>query len=196
MKFRHILMLVAVVVATYLAFFADKTPETEVADAVPRGMQTANPARPNERADVSKINAPQQTPTTPPVSAKPVAKNGKTQIIYALQERATLISDGRKASSEESIFNSQSWNPPPPPAPKASELPRPSAPPLSFTYLGKMKQDGAWEVYLARGEKVFIVHADSVIEGVYQVTSILPPTLTLNYLPLKQMQQLSIGGNY
>ena len=76
---------------------------------------------------------------------------------------------------------------PPPPAPP------PTAPPLPFTYLGKAVGEGAWEVYLARGDKTYIVHPKEVVDGVYRVDAIAPPTITFTYLPLNQVQQLNIG---
>jgi hypothetical protein len=37
------------------------------------------------------------------------------------------------------------------------------------------------------------VHENDVIDGIYRVDAIAPPTLTLTYLPLNQVQQLNIG---
>jgi hypothetical protein len=65
---------------------------------------------------------------------------------------------------------------------------------LPYTFLGQKLEDGAWEVYLAHGDQTFIVHEKSMIEDIYQVESIKPPTLTLTYMPLKQTQTLTIGG--
>ena len=74
--------------------------------------------------------------------------------------------------------------PPPPP---------PMAPPLPFVYLGKVAADGAWEVFLSRADKTYIVRANTVIDGAYKVVTIAPPVMTLTYLPLNQVQQLNIG---
>jgi hypothetical protein len=38
-----------------------------------------------------------------------------------------------------------------------------------------------------------VVHKGEQIEGVYRVDAIAPPTLTLTYLPMNQVQQLNIG---
>jgi hypothetical protein len=64
---------------------------------------------------------------------------------------------------------------------------------LPFTYLGKAVGEGAWEVYLARGDKTYIVRTKTVVDGIYRVDAIAPPTLTFTYLPLNQVQQLNIG---
>jgi hypothetical protein len=68
------------------------------------------------------------------------------------------------------------------------------APPLPFNYFGKAVQDGAWEVYLARGDKTYVVRNSTVIDGAYRVDRIAPPLLTVTYLPLNQVQQINIGA--
>ena len=83
----------------------------------------------------------------------------------------------------------------PPPAPVAPPPPPPpTAPPLPFTLIGKANENGAWEVYLARAGKTYIVKPKTVIDGMYRVDAIAPPFLTLTYLPLNQVQQLNIGA--
>jgi len=67
------------------------------------------------------------------------------------------------------------------------------APPLPFAYIGKAAADGAWEVYLSRADKVYVVRLKTVIDGTYRVDAIAPPMMTLTYLPLNQVQQLNIG---
>jgi len=66
------------------------------------------------------------------------------------------------------------------------------APPLPFTYIGRQRSNGKWEVYLARGDDVLFVEANSVIDGVYELKSIDPNVLTFLYLPLQQTQTLAI----
>ena len=67
------------------------------------------------------------------------------------------------------------------------------APPLPFVYLGKAAAEGTWEVFLSRADKTYIVRANTVIDGAYRVVAIAPPVMTINYLPLNQVQQLNIG---
>jgi hypothetical protein len=172
---RHLAMLAAVVIAGWFAFFADKTPSGEVAEAVTR--------------------------PTPAVAAKGpepvrVARAERTVLIRDLQARETLIHDGQNPGRGDVLFNSRNWTPPPPPPPKVKPAPppKPVAPPLTFTYLGKKLEDGVWEVYLARGESTYIARANETLDGIYRVEKITPPTLSLTYLPLKQVQRLTIGG--
>ena len=130
--------------------------------------------------------------------------------ILALQDRADLLGQsealppppkGKKNTplvadtlKPEPLFDSQTWNPPPPPPPKPTPPPPAVAPPLPYLVLGKKQEDQSWEVYLARGEQTFIAREKGTIENQYRVDSIKPPTMTLTYLPLNQVQTLTIGG--
>jgi hypothetical protein len=67
------------------------------------------------------------------------------------------------------------------------------APPLPFIYIGKAVADGAWEVYLSRGDKTYSARVQTVIDGAYRVEKIAPPLMTVTYLPLNQQQQMNIG---
>lgn len=146
-------------------------------------------------------------------SAGNSAKNGGTIAILALQDRADLLGQSAPTPAPKSppksakgsppvpdqlkpepLFDSQTWNPPPPPPPKPAPPPPPVAPPLPYLVLGKKLEDQSWEVYLARGEQTFIAREKGTLENQYRVDSIKPPTMTLTYLPLNQVQTLTIGG--
>ncbi|HAK90606.1 hypothetical protein [Massilia timonae] len=175
MKPRHIAMGVALALAAGLVVFGDNAPETELAEPVERAAATA-PLR----------------------SAAPVVrKNGDDVDIARLIPRETLIgaSGDRFGEGENSLFARHDWTPPPPPPSNEPPPPPPppSAPPLPFTYLGKSLQDGVWQIYLARGERTYLVQDGETIDGTYRVDEIRPPVLTLTYLPLEQRQQLNIG---
>ncbi|VVD79998.1 hypothetical protein PAQ31011_01078 [Pandoraea aquatica] len=120
---------------------------------------------------------------------------GASSIVAPTPRETQADEDG--APAPQRLFVSQNWGPPPP-APSSAPVPTtplpPTAPPLPFTYLGKALAAGAWEVYLARGEKTFIVHENSVVDDVYRVASIKPPRLSLIYIPMNQQQELDIGG--
>lgn len=175
---RHIAMGVGLLGAAALLIFGDTSPGSGVAEAVER--------RPAKTADAAATS----------VAAPVRAVTGGEPRILALVPREALIGadamDGRL-----DVFGLHDWTPPPPPPPKRTGVepppPPPMAPPLPFTVLGKAVADGSWEVYLARGDKTFIVRDKTVIEGTYRVDAITPPNLTLTYLPLNQVQQLNIG---
>ena len=67
------------------------------------------------------------------------------------------------------------------------------APALPFTVLGKKLEAGQWEVYLAKGDQTLIVRQGDVIDGLYRVEKVEPPTLNLVYLPLGQSQNMEMG---
>ena len=175
MKPRHIAMGVALALAAGLVVFGDNAPEAELAEPV-------------ERAAV-----------TPPLrsTAPAIRKTGDDVAIARLIPRETLIgaSGDRFGEGENSLFARHDWTPPPPPPSNEPPPPPPppSAPPLPFTYLGKSLQDCVWQIYLARGERTYLVQDGETIDGTYRVDAIRPPVLTLTYLPLEQRQQLNIG---
>lgn len=74
--------------------------------------------------------------------------------------------------------------PPPPP---------PSAPPLPFTYMGKLIEDDDVAVFLTQGDRNLIVRQGETIDSIYRVERIADNAITLNYLPLDQRQTIVIG---
>jgi hypothetical protein len=174
MKPRHLAMGAALLVAAGLVIFGDRTPDV---------------AEPVERAARAPVVA---TATRAPTS-KAGAKAEVEPVILRLLPRDELVGD----ADGNALFGSQNWNPPPPPAPVQTVSnvppPPPMAPPLPFTLIGKSVSAGAYEVYLARGEQVYLVREKMTLDGTYRVDKIVPPMLTLTYLPLNQVQQLNIG---
>ena len=181
---RHIVMGLALLVTAGLALFGDKTPDSGVAEAVERKSTAAHVP----------------TPAPAPAADKKIAK--AEPAILRLLPRASLIGEGDEAmGGPDDVFGRRDWTPPPPPPPPpvAQQVgpppppPPPMAPPLPFTYLGKAAESGQWEVFLAIGDKTYVVRDKMVIDGKYRVDAIAPPNLTLTYLPLNQVQQLNIG---
>lgn len=189
MKPRHLLMAVALAGAGALVVFGDKTPAgSGVAEAVDRRPQPAATPATTVPMPVPAPAAPAQAAN----GAKPAA--AEVQILRLLP-RTELIGESGEGSfgGGGALFGSQNWTPPPPPPQAPPPPPPPQAPPLPFTFIGKAASEGAWEVFLARGEKTYVVRAQMVIDGVYRVDAVAPPLLKLTYLPLNQSQQLNIG---
>jgi hypothetical protein len=191
MKPRHLVLGAGLLGAALLVIFGDRAPESGVAEAVERPAAVLRP-----------VPAAAAVAVLPPAAVNhgPAAGRGKEQPVLALVPREILIgdSDGGFGQGESGAggFGRRDWNPPPPPPQPAAPPPPPpppTAPPLPFTFIGKSVGAGAWEVYLARGERTYVVRADTVIDGMYRVDAIAPPVLTLTYLPLNQVQQLNIG---
>ncbi len=183
MKPYQVAMGLALAGAAALVLFGDRTPGGEIVEPVVRrgAPSPSSAAAPSARAQAG---------------AKPEVA------IARLVPRAQLVGETGDATfgAGEGVFLGQNWNPPAP-LPTAAERaaanapPPPAvAPPVPFNYFGKAVQDGAWEVYLARGDKTYIARNQSVIEGAWRVDRIAPPLLTVTYLPLNQVQQINIGA--
>ena len=88
-------------------------------------------------------------------------------------------------------FEVRSWAPPPAPPPPP---PAPRAPPLPYTFIGKMMEAGETVVFLAKQGRNYAVRKGEALDGVYRVDDIRGGTMTLTYLPLDQQQTLAVGG--
>jgi hypothetical protein len=102
------------------------------------------------------------------------------------------------ASEPLDAFESKSWYvPPPAPPPAAARVeitlpPAPTAPQLPFSFLGQYQEDDRLVILLMRGERMLLVKAGEVIDGVYRVEGIEGRLLTLLYLPLGVRQTLDV----
>jgi hypothetical protein len=179
MKARHLLMIAGLAAAGWLAFFGDKSPSSKIAEPVVRDVKASKPALVSERT--AQINSANSN------------KSMHSGEILALQDRVTLIGGSHKKSSGKGLFGRQNWTPPPPP-PKFTPPPPPMAPAIPFTYIGKKFDGTSWEVYLMRGEQTFVVRDNTILDNNYHVDSIKPPILSLTYIPLNQVQTITIGG--
>jgi len=109
-----------------------------------------------------------------------------------VRPRSTFIGNANDRGASQRLFAAHSWTPPPPP--KAPEpVAQPTAPPLPLTYLGKQLRDGRASVFLAWGERTFIVEPGTQIDTTYRVEAIEPNRVRLTYLPLNQTQWLTFG---
>ncbi len=89
-------------------------------------------------------------------------------------------------------FGVKSWAPAAPPQAVAAPVQeKPSAPPMPFSYAGKMKEDdGRWVAYLVKGEISYNVHLGETFADVYRLNSIGPAQLEIEYLPSAAKQTL------
>lgn len=86
---------------------------------------------------------------------------------------------------------------PPPPtvaAAPAPPPPAPRAPPLPFTYMGKLLSGEDAAIFLIHGDRNLIVREGDTIDSVYRIERIAESDITLTYLPLNQQQRLDIGA--
>lgn len=183
MNRRRLLLWSLLLMAGWLALFGDRTPHDapDVVQAARRasGEGAAAPAPAASRA----------------VGARTDAAKASAQLeVAALIARDELIATAIDDRVSRDLFPPLSWMPPPPKPEKPAKAPPPMAPPIPFVYLGKKLESGQWEVYLGRGEEVFIAREGATLAGSYRVQGITPSALNLLYLPLKQLQTIPIGG--
>lgn len=134
-------------------------------------------------------------------------------------DKASVALAGRAAGHERQPTTDSSWQPqkrlalevepgnlfqvdrpPPPPAAKAGRPappPAPVAPPLPYSYMGRLVDDGVPTVFLLRQgqDKPYLAKAGDILDGQYRVISIHPPLVEFIYIPLGQKQTLNIGSS-
>jgi hypothetical protein len=107
------------------------------------------------------------------------------------------LRDRAAADHANDAFAPRSWRKPAPKAPAAASavvvVAPPSAPPLPFTYMGKVLSDEISAVFLNQGERNLIVHEGDVIDATYRVEKLSDAGLTLIHLPTGIRQNLLIG---
>ena len=96
------------------------------------------------------------------------------------------------ADKEPPIFHSQSWDPPP--VKVVAKVEPPKAPAWPYVYLGQQFGQGEWWVYLTLGEETRAVKKGLILDQNYRIEKIEPPTMSVTYLPLSELQTVTIGA--
>lgn len=184
MKTRQLGLISALAIAAWLVVFGDVATDTQLVEPMAHAAST-------QGAPPAGIAIASQQKTR--VTAKP--QQGKREpVVLALKFRDVPIAGANIREGTGDLFLSTSWAPPPPTVGKLPPPPPPAAPPLPFSYMGMQAGDGYLEVFLSRADQVFVVREHSVIEGTYRLDSIGLQKLTFTYLPLNQIQNLSLGA--
>jgi len=89
------------------------------------------------------------------------------------------------------VFAARSWKKPELPA----EAQRPSAPPLPFTYLGRLHSAGSDTAFVAMGDRNLVLRAGDMIQDTYRVERIAGSAVTFRHLPSGAQQTLVNGGS-
>lgn len=182
--------------AGWLALFGDKAPTGAV--TVSAQAPRLNPASRGPIALLNPDSGPKITSASPIESMSRSLADQPSPVGGALESviprEQLILKTSAKGNDGRDLFASGGWQPPVPIF-KPSPLPAPTAPPLPFTFLGKKLEGGAWEVFLVRGEQSFVVRSGTLIENIYRVEAIMPPTLSMTYLPLSEKQTLAIGDS-
>jgi len=106
-------------------------------------------------------------------------------------DRKSLFPISNTPGVGSDLFAGRDWSPPP--SAPAAEASAPAEPTFPFEYIGKKREAGAWEVFLAKDESTFVLKEGQVAEQAYQVVRIAPPDLTMVYLPMNHTYTISIG---
>ncbi|MBS1145064.1 MAG: putative proline-rich transrane protein [Proteobacteria bacterium] len=149
----------------------------------------AAPEKPKRKASVATRSAASSAAADVRRDSRNAPGSELASAPLSFPEPASAEGDGERKVIDP--FRSKSWYvaPPPPPPPK------PTAPPLPFQYLGKLKEDDGIRVFLNQQGKHIIAKVGDVIDGVYSVEDISGGQMTLLYLPLKEKQILAIGSD-
>lgn len=131
----------------------------------------------SQRVAVTAAAPRNAAPPAAPVAAGPT-----------LPERSGL------SETNAPLFSTHTWEPPPPKvkAGPPPPPPKPVAPPLPYTFAGRMLQDGKVYVFLARGDTVITAKQGDTVDGIYRVDSISETEVALTYVPLGQKQSLAV----
>ena len=168
---RRQLLIYGGLLATVLAAVFAPSPE----DSEPQSAATVPPA---------SGNAVEPATTAPPTAT--VATALRPHPRTALQDPPRdLFHIERPPQPVAAAAAPQVTTPAPPP--------RPVAPPLPYTYMGRIREQGQLSVFLTRNGKPYIARPGAVLDGQYRVDAIDPPLLEFTYLPLAQKQTLNIG---
>jgi hypothetical protein len=81
-----------------------------------------------------------------------------------------------------------------PRTPSTVNPPKPQAPPVPFSFLGKITEDGETKVVLYRGGRTLTVRHAGPLDDQYQVDEIHDDRLVLRYLPLGVQQVLGLSS--
>lgn len=172
MRRRHVILLLGLASAGAVAAFGDRT-LTSTLSAAATEKKVPEPIL----RESGKVSGRSRITAEAPVDS-----------IQTLVRR-DHGSPKEEPNGSEGLFASRSWVPPPPAAPPQE---KPTAPPLSFVYLGKVQEQGNWKVFLGREDSTWVLKTGDQLGDAYRVESITPPTMTLRYLPLNEPQTLSI----
>jgi hypothetical protein len=122
------------------------------------------------------------------------AKPAREQAAVAVDIDLAKLERPASNAPQGDPFGPRSFAPPSPPA-RAAAAEKPSAPPLPFTYIGRLTQDGVTEVYVTRGDELISIAAGRNIDAEYRVDAISESRIAFTYLPLKTKQSLELEGS-
>lgn len=138
-------------------------------------------------------------PAREPVAAAAPGKRKADVVPLPELDLAALEKRFKREGEPDAVadaFAPKSWRAPARPAAVAPSgpPPPPQAPPLPFTYLGRLHEEGKTVVFLAAQGSNHPVRVGDTVVNTYRVEQITERAVTLTYLPLNLEQTLHIGG--
>lgn len=169
-----------------LSVWGSLTPAEELDPAM--GVTASGAKQASSRVAVEDSSVVAPASTAGPDSAPPRAHDA-----LALHRGILPVAQGEgafgvrvwKAHSESSLHA--------PPTPPAVQI-VPSAPPLPFSFLGKLDVgDGRQRFYVLKGDTQFTISPGDVFDGIYQFEGVNDGQLVILYKPLSVRQTLPIN---
>jgi hypothetical protein len=116
--------------------------------------------------------------------------------IGRLDARQRSLADDADAesTSQASLFDAVSWQPPAAKVALPPPPPAPVAPPFPYAYLGGLSEDGVRTTFFTQGNRVLPVKAGDTVDTVYRVEQMNEKHMTLTYLPLNQSLTVTFGS--
>ena len=137
------------------------------------------------------VVAGREKPALELVEARPAQTEKRTAALPEIDLTRLARADAPAPGADP--FAPKSFAPAPQPQPQqATARAAPSAPPLPFTYIGKLTQDGRTEVFVLRGDELISIAAGQQIDAQYRVDAISDARIAFTYLPLKSRQMLEL----
>ncbi|MFT3737039.1 MAG: hypothetical protein QM776_18845 [Rhodocyclaceae bacterium] len=166
---RVLFLLPVAAIAAWLAFFADKTPNGEIAEPVARSSNAGQV----ESGQVAASGA-----EAPPVESSAPAGFAREGVRALLDQDSpvNLFGNGR------------------PPEPERPQVQEPQAPTPDFRFIGRMLRDGRWNVFLDSDKSTYVVTPGSVIKD-YRVEAVQSNQVQLTHLPTKSTHIIPIEGD-
>ena len=125
-------------------------------------------------------------------TARPVSRAPAMAVSVAPVEKVEKTKASGSETRPVDLFAVRSWEP----APLKSAKTQPgavNAPPLPFTYLGKVMEGESFVVFLSEGGRTHLVRSGDVV-ATYRVQEITAKDMTLVYTPLEETQKLNFGS--
>src|SRR5690606_23757372 len=129
-----------------------------------------------------------------PVVVRSIEQQGELAALRTLATKSVSATPSEVASAAPAapadLFAPHSWYVATPAQPvvvrpgAAPVAPQPVAPPLPFSFIGKLDDSQRLQIFLLNGERLHVVTVGDVIDGTYRVERIDPQQLTLTYLPM------------